>query len=119
MTEHCGVFRAEAVMEAGLAQIQALKDQYSQIFLDDKGNCWNTELIEALELQNIMTVGELILASALQRRESRGSHAREDFPQRDDGEFLRHTLARFEGDKVVIEAMPVVINRFPPQERKY
>jgi len=119
MTEHCGVFRAEAVMAEGLAQIQDLKSQYSQIFLDDKGDCWNTEVIEALELQNIMAVGELILASALQRRESRGSHAREVFPQRDDGEFLRHTLARFEGEHVVIDSMPVVINRFPPQERKY
>lgn len=119
MTSHCGVFRTESVMEEGLTQIQSLKPKYGEIFLDDKQPQWNTELIEALELQSIMAVGELILTSALNRRETRGSHAREDFPERQDQEFLRHTLARWQDGKVTVDYMPVVINRFEPKERKY
>ncbi|MBE9175975.1 succinate dehydrogenase/fumarate reductase flavoprotein subunit [Synechocystis salina LEGE 06155] len=119
MTSHCGVFRSESVMAEGLAQVQNLKAQYEQIFLDDKQPQWNTEIIEALELQSIMAVGELILTSAIQRQESRGSHAREDFPSRNDEQFLRHTLASFEGEQIKVDYMPVVINRFEPKERKY
>jgi succinate dehydrogenase / fumarate reductase flavoprotein subunit len=119
MTEHCGVFRTEEVMTAGLQAISQLKPQYQQIFLDDKDKNWNTELIEALELQNILIVGELILTSALNRKESRGAHSREDFTTRDDQNFLQHTLAYYDDDKVNIEYMPVVINMFEPKERKY
>jgi succinate dehydrogenase / fumarate reductase, flavoprotein subunit len=119
MTEHCGVFRNSETMTQGLAKIQELKQKYAQIYLDDKGDCWNTELIEALELQNIIIVGELILASALNRQESRGSHAREDYPSRDDRDFLQHTLAAISSEGVTINYLPVVINMFEPQERKY
>lgn len=119
MTQYCGVFRNEALMQAGLRQIQALKAQYEDIFLDDKQACWNTELLEAWELHSIMTVGELILASALARQESRGAHAREDYPERNDREYLCHTLAQWQEDSIGIHPLPVVINRFPPQERKY
>lgn len=82
MSDHCGVFRTEATMAAGLEQIQHLKDQYNHLFLDDKDIHWNTELIEALELQSILKVGEAILTSAYHRKESRGAHSREDFPTR-------------------------------------
>ncbi|MDY7014372.1 MAG: FAD-binding protein, partial [Cyanobacteriota bacterium] len=119
MTEHCGVFRSEATMQEGLQQLRALQQQYSQIYLDDKDLCWNTELIEALELQSLMLVGETILTSALHRQESRGAHSREDFPSRDDERFLRHTLAYYSPAGIEIQYMPVVINRFEPQERKY
>ncbi|NCO76457.1 MAG: succinate dehydrogenase/fumarate reductase flavoprotein subunit [Cyanobacteria bacterium] len=119
MTEHCGVFRTEEVMKEGIKQIQQLKAKYSQIFLDDKGKDWNTELIEALELQNIMIVGEIILTSALQRQESRGAHSREDYPTRDDEKFLQHTLASYSADSVKVNYMPVVITMFEPKERKY
>ncbi len=119
MTEHCGVFRTEEVMQQGLTAISQLKPQYSQIFLDDKDKNWNTELIEALELQNILIVGELILTSALYRKESRGAHSREDFTNRDDENFLRHTLAYYNSEGVTIDYMPVVINMFEPKERKY
>lgn len=119
MSDRCGVFRTEEVMRQGLEEIQQLKEQYSQIYLDDKGNCWNTELIEALELKSLMVVGEIILASALKRQESRGAHSREDYPQRDDPNFLKHTLAYYSPAGIDINYMPVVINRFEPQERKY
>jgi succinate dehydrogenase / fumarate reductase flavoprotein subunit len=119
MTEHCGVFRSDAVMREGLAKLQTIKQQAQQIYLDDKSKVWNTELIEALELQSLLTVGEVILASALNRQESRGAHSREDFPDRDDANFLKHTLAYHSAAGVEIQEMPVVISLFEPQERKY
>jgi succinate dehydrogenase / fumarate reductase, flavoprotein subunit len=119
MTEHCGVFRTEAVMREGLAKLKQIQQQYSQIRLDDKGSCFNTELVEALELRSLMIVGELILTSALNRKESRGSHAREDYPTRDDGNFLKHTLAYYSAAGIDLNFMPVVITQFQPQERNY
>jgi succinate dehydrogenase / fumarate reductase flavoprotein subunit len=119
MTEYCGVFRSQEVMKAGLLKLQEIKAKYEQIYLDDKHPAWNTELIEALELRSIMVVGEMILTSALNRQESRGSHAREDFTDRNDSQFLQHTLAAYAEKGIEIDYMPVVINRFEPQERKY
>jgi succinate dehydrogenase / fumarate reductase flavoprotein subunit len=119
MTQHCGVFRTEATMREGIKQIGDLKRKYEQIYLDDPGDCWNTELIEAWELQSLMVVGEIILTSALNRQESRGAHSREDFPQRDDQNFLQHTLAYYSPDRIDIDYMPVVIQDFTPVERKY
>ncbi|MGY6528783.1 MAG: succinate dehydrogenase/fumarate reductase flavoprotein subunit [Cyanobacterium sp.] len=119
MSEHCGVFRSQEIMQQGLDKIQHLKSLYNQIFLDDKSNCWNTELIEALELKNIIIVGEMILTSAIQRQESRGAHSREDFTERNDQKFLKHTLAYHHPDGVKIDYMPVVIDMFEPKERKY
>jgi succinate dehydrogenase / fumarate reductase flavoprotein subunit len=119
MTQHCGVFRTEATMREGIKQIGELKRQYEQIYLDDTGDCWNTELIEAWELQSLMVVGEIILTSALNRQESRGAHSREDFPQRDDQNFLQHTLAYYSPSGIDIDYMPVVIQDFTPVERKY
>ena len=119
MTQHCGVFRSEATMREGIKQIGELKRQYEQIYLDDRGDCWNTELIEAWELQSLLVVGEIILTSALNRQESRGAHSREDFPQRDDQNFLQHTLAYYSPSGIDIDYMPVVIQDFTPVERKY
>ncbi len=119
MAEHCGVFRTEAIITEGLTQLKALRDQYPQIRLDDSGKVWNTELIEALELQSLLVVGEVIMTGALQRRESRGAHSREDFPTRDDQNFLQHTLAYYSPAGIDLQYMPVKITMFEPQERKY
>ncbi|GET39741.1 succinate dehydrogenase/fumarate reductase flavoprotein subunit [Microseira wollei] len=119
MTQHCGVFRTEASLREGLNQLQQLQEQYQQIYLDDKGKLWNTEIIEALELQNLMVVGQLIIASALNRTESRGAHCREDYPERDDGNFLKHTMAYYSPAGIDLQYLPVAITMFEPQERKY
>ena len=119
LTEYCGVFRTAELMQTGLTKLQSLQQQYSQIYLDDKGADWNTELIEAWELKNLMLVGEMILTSALQRQESRGAHCRDDYPQRDDAKFLKHTLAYYSSSGIDITHMPVAITMFTPQERKY
>ncbi|MBD2100557.1 succinate dehydrogenase/fumarate reductase flavoprotein subunit [Leptolyngbya sp. FACHB-261] len=119
MTQYCGVFRNEAVMSEGLSKLRVIQEKYKQIRLDDQGTLWNTEITEALELRNIMVVGEIILAGALARRESRGAHSRQDCAERDDSNFLQHTLAYFSPAGVDIRYRPVTITRFQPQERKY
>ncbi|BAZ42457.1 succinate dehydrogenase flavoprotein [Calothrix sp. NIES-4101] len=119
MTEYCGVFRTAELMEQGLQKIQEYQQQYSQIYLDDKGKDWNTELVEALELRSLMVVGQLIMNSAFNRRESRGAHFREDYAQRDDSNFLRHTFAYYSPAGIDIQYVPVNVGMFQPQERKY
>jgi succinate dehydrogenase / fumarate reductase flavoprotein subunit len=119
MTDHCGVFRTAAVMREGLAKLKEIQQKYTQIRLDDKGKLWNTEITEALELRSLLIVGDMILTSALNRQESRGSHFREDFSQRDDQNFLKHTLAYYSPAGIDLDYMPVVVNMFEPQERKY
>lgn len=119
MTSYCGVFRTESVMQEGWEKLQQLQQQLSQVYLDDKGKLWNTEIIEALELRNLIIVGKLILTSALNRQESRGAHYREDYSQRDDSNFLKHTLAYYSPAGIELNYLPVKITRFEPQERKY
>jgi succinate dehydrogenase / fumarate reductase, flavoprotein subunit len=119
MTQYCGVFRTAEIMQTGLQKLGEIKQKAERVRLDDRGKSWNTELIEAMELKSLLLVGEVILTSALNRKESRGSHYREDFEQRDDVNFLQHTLAYCDRSGVRLEYMPVVVNRFEPQERKY
>jgi len=119
MTQHCGVFRTEELMREGLQQLQQLQQQYSQVYLDDKDSCWNTEIVEALELRSLMIVGQLILTSALNRQESRGAHFREDYQERDDANFLKHTMAYYSPAGIDLQYRPVTITMFEPQERKY
>jgi succinate dehydrogenase / fumarate reductase flavoprotein subunit len=119
MTEHCGVFRSQEVMQEGLNKLADLQRQYQNIYLDDKGKLWNTEIVEAWELRSLMIVGQLILTSALNRQESRGAHSREDFPQRDDENFLKHTMAYYSPSGIDLSYRPVAITMFEPKERKY
>lgn len=119
MTDYCGVFRNEELMTQGLEKIEQIQNNYSQIYLDDKGTCWNTELIEALELRSLMVVGKMILTSALNRQESRGAHCREDFTERDDEKYLQHTMAYYSAAGIDIQYRPVAITMFEPKERKY
>lgn len=119
MATHCGVFRTEASITEGLAQLRVLRSQYTQIRMDDRDKLWNTELIEALELQSLLVVGEVIMTGALHRQESRGAHSREDFPERDDRHFLNHTLAYYSASGIELRYMPVTITLFKPQARNY
>ncbi len=119
MTDYCGVFRNEELMKQGLEKIEQIQNNYSQIYLDDKGTCWNTELIEALELRSLMVVGKMILTSAYNRQESRGAHCREDFTERDDEKYLQHTMAYYSAAGIDIQYRPVAITMFEPKERKY
>jgi len=119
MTQYCGVFRTRKLMQQGLTELQALWQKYRRIYLDDKDKLWNTEIVEALELQSLIVVGEMIITGALHRQESRGAHFREDYPQRDDAHFLQHTLAYYSAAGVDLQYFPVNLSMFEPQERIY
>jgi succinate dehydrogenase / fumarate reductase flavoprotein subunit len=119
MTEYCGVFRSAELMQEGLNKLEDLERQYEEVYLDDKGKLWNTEIVEALELRSLIIVGKMILTSALNRQESRGAHSREDFTERDDSNFLKHTMAYYSPAGIDLAYMPVAITMFEPQERKY
>jgi succinate dehydrogenase / fumarate reductase flavoprotein subunit len=119
MTEHCGVFRTASSMREGLEKLKIIQQQAQQVYLDDKATLWNTEVVEALELQSLLKVGEIILTSALNRQESRGAHCREDYPDRDDANFLNHTMAYDSPAGIDLSYRPVKITMFEPQERKY
>jgi succinate dehydrogenase flavoprotein subunit len=96
-----------------------LKERYGSLTLDDRDHAFNTELVAALELGNMLDVAETVLWSGLERRESRGSHTRRDYPERDDGRFLKHSLALPGPEAPRIEYRDVTITRWPPAERKY
>lgn len=124
MTQYCGVYRDQEQLHLGLQGLRSFWDDYHHhLRLDDHGKIWNTELTEALELGNLLTVGSLIMASALARRESRGSHARQDYPQRNDRDYLQHTLAFLDptdvNSPIQIRYRPVVITQFQPEARVY
>ncbi len=119
MMDNVSVFRTAAGLKAALAKIGELKDRYRNISVQDKGNCFNRDLLDALELGNMLDLAEVIAMGALYREESRGAHSREDFPQRDDEQFLKHTMVRRTEDGPQIFDKPVTITRFEPKERTY
>ncbi len=119
MMDDIGVFRVEEQMEAALAKIHDLRERYHHVSLDDKGAKFNTELLEALELGYLLDLAQVTAASALARKESRGAHSREDFPKRDDDNWLKHTLASLTDEGVRLTYKPVSITRFEPKPRKY
>jgi succinate dehydrogenase / fumarate reductase flavoprotein subunit len=119
MMEHVSVFRHAAGLQAALSTIRALKERCSRISIQDKGRCFNRNLLEAFELEHMLELAEVVAAGALHRQESRGAHWREDFPKRDDVNFLHHTMARLSGEAPQIFSKPVTITRFQPQERTY
>ncbi len=119
MMECCSVFRDKRGLEKALDLLRMLKQRHTKIGLSNKGRRFNYELMEALELGHMLIQAEVILASALAREESRGAHFREDFPQRDDQRWLKHTLALLTAKGPKIMDKPVTITRFEPQARTY
>ena len=119
MMEKCSVFRNEADLEGLIKEISILKDRAERLGIKDRGKKFNTDLLEAIELGHLITLGEVIARSALERKESRGSHYREDFPVRDDENWLKHTFAFKTDGGIEFRYKPVTITRFKPEERKY
>ena len=124
MSEHFAVYREGASMQEGLARLSALKKELEGAAIRDRARGFNTELVEAWELEHLMALAQVVAASALARTESRGAHAREDFPQRDDDNWLKHTLACLEEGEVRLDSKPVrmrplSVEPFPPRERVY
>jgi len=118
------VYRTEASLKQAEADVAALKERYRNISVMDKGKRFNTDLLEAVELGFLLDLAEVLVISARARNESRGGHFREDYPNRDDVNFLRHTMAYREVDsegneQVRLDYKPVVMTRYQPMERKY
>ena len=119
MMEYGSVFRDEKGLKKGLAEIRAIKERYQEVVVSDHGKTFNYDLMEAVELGNSLDLSEAILASALHREESRGAHFRTDFPNRDDQNFLKHTLVFRADTGLEVKYKPVIITRFQPQARVY
>ncbi|MEU5138775.1 succinate dehydrogenase flavoprotein subunit [Streptomyces sp. NPDC021139] len=118
------VFRTEQTIKTAVEKIAELRARYKNVAIQDKGRRFNTDLLEAVELGNLLDLAEVMAVSALARKESRGGHYREDFPNRDDVNFMRHTMAYREvGDdgteSIRLDYKPVVQTRYQPMERKY
>jgi succinate dehydrogenase / fumarate reductase flavoprotein subunit len=118
MTEKCSIFRTGEELEKAIDILNKLKESYGKIGLKNKQKSHNYELKEKLELGNLLKVAETIIQSALARIESRGAHYRNDYPDRDDENWLKHTLIK-QNEVMSIEYKPVIITRFKPEERKY
>ena len=115
-----GIYRDEKGLESASQQLQELKGRYQAVEVHDKSNVFNTDLVQALELQNMLDVSETVTASALARKESRGAHQRLDFSQRDDQQFLCHSMAtRRAGERPLVTWLDVTITRSHPGVRDY
>ena len=127
MQDHAAVFRTEEVLEEGKKMMDSIRKEYDNISVTDRSMIWNSDLVEALELANLIDQAVLTVHAALNRKESRGAHAREDFPERDDKNWMKHTLLWLEENgRVKIDYKPVVLTTLtdevepvPPVKRVY
>jgi succinate dehydrogenase / fumarate reductase flavoprotein subunit len=115
MNRNLGIFRTEQSMREALNQIRELKSRSPHVLVQDKGTVFNTDLIQALELDSLMEIADTIVTGALAREESRGAHYRGDFPKRDDTTWLKHTLAHRAADGPVLSYSPVTVTKFVPK----
>lgn len=126
MQAYCAVFRDEQSLREGIQKVQEVARSYKDIQLNDPSLIWNSDLVEALELENLVQQAMVTIHSALNRTESRGAHAREDYPERDDKHWLKHTVARLDKNKISFTYRPVHlytltadVDVIPPQKRIY
>ncbi|CAM3755414.1 succinate dehydrogenase flavoprotein subunit [Tsukamurella ocularis] len=123
MDNNAAVFRTEKTLTQALDDVRALKKRYEHVTVTDKGTRFNSDLLEAIELGFLLELAEVTVVGALNRKETRGGHAREDYPNRDDENFMVHTMAYKEGEGlesgIRLDTKPVVQTRYEPMERKY
>ena len=119
MDRNAQVFRTEESLEHAQTVIEGLRKRYLKVGIHDRGQRFNTDLLEAIELGFLLDLAEVVVVSARNRKESRGGHMRDDYPDRDDAKYMKHTMAYKKGAKIEIDWKPVVITNYPPMERKY
>jgi succinate dehydrogenase / fumarate reductase flavoprotein subunit len=119
MMDNVGVFRTEEGIQSALTRVRELQECAQDITVMDKGKRFNTDILEAIELQNLLDLAEVTAASALARQESRGAHSREDHKDRDDENWLSHTYATKVDGKINLDYAPVSITIHHPKERTY
>jgi succinate dehydrogenase / fumarate reductase flavoprotein subunit len=113
------VYRTQESLAQCKGVIQDLRKRVKDIAVQDKGKLFNTELLEALEIGYLLDISLCVVEAALARTESRGGHARDDFPKRDDGQWLKHSFAYLKGDAVELAYKPVTVTKYKPVERVY
>ncbi|MDP4199702.1 MAG: succinate dehydrogenase flavoprotein subunit [Bacteroidota bacterium] len=123
MMDDCGIFRTAKGLESVRDKIVGLRERYSRVVIDDKGMQFNTDLLEAIELGNLLDTANVVVNCALNREETRGGHAREDFPERDDKNWMKHTFAS-KGNQSgfaapTLEYRPVAVTKYKPKKRVY
>jgi len=120
MMDNVGIIREEAGMRVAVEKVAELKARYANVRVMDKGTRFNTDILEAWELGNLLDLAQVVAAGALNRTESRGAHSRDDYRERDDTEWLKHTLATLDGDgNIEFSYKPVTIRNFEPKPRAY
>jgi len=119
MERGLGVYRTRQGIEEAVADLRSLRERFTHVSLDDRSAVFNTELVNALELECMLDLAQAIAGAALVREESRGAHSRRDFPERDDERFLHHSLAYYTPEGPRLSTHPVTITRWQPEERKY
>ena len=120
MHQNFGVFRREEQMLKQGEIVRGLRERYERVVVEDKGDVFNNDLTQALELGFLLELAECMVVSGLARKESRGAHARpHDYPDRDDENYLRHTLVTWEDGAPQLDWKPVTMTKWQPEERKY
>jgi succinate dehydrogenase / fumarate reductase flavoprotein subunit len=119
MMEKVGIYRSAGEMQQAVDAVQSLRERYQAVRVQDRGKQFNTDLLDTIELKSLLDLSLVTAASALNREESRGAHSREDFPDRDDDQWLKHTLAYLEGDDVRIDYKAVDTSIWEPKPRTY
>jgi succinate dehydrogenase / fumarate reductase flavoprotein subunit len=120
MHENFGVFRREDQMQQQADIVAGLRERYERVVVDDKGDVFNSDLTQALELGFLLELADCMVLSGLARKESRGAHARpHDYPERDDENYLRHTIVHWVDGRLELDWKPVRMTKWQPQERVY